>query len=61
MWIESEAYMPELCSSCHGSGVYDVGDCEDGVWETCPACQGTGEEEDGDEFIPNRDAWKIGD
>ena len=34
-----------LCSCCAGMGCIDVGDCEDGVMETCPQCQGTGKED----------------
>lgn len=30
------------CESCKGAGQYDVGDCEDGVVEVCPECDGTG-------------------
>lgn len=32
----------EVCESCKGCGVIDLGDCEDGVWETCPECCGDG-------------------
>jgi hypothetical protein len=35
-----------LCPSCCGAGVFDVGDCEDGVWDNCPNCDGLGEIED---------------
>jgi len=31
------------CPSCGGAGVFDIGDCEDGVWEHCPECDGRGE------------------
>ena len=31
------------CPSCKGTGVYSVGDCEDGVWENCEECEGYGE------------------
>lgn len=34
------------CPSCAGMGCYDVGDCEDGVWEPCPTCEGLGEIEE---------------
>ena len=37
--------MNELCPSCFGLGCYDVGDCEDGVTEVCPECDGAGEVE----------------
>lgn len=30
------------CPSCNGAGVYDVGDCEDGVWNACEECSGFG-------------------
>lgn len=32
----------ELCHSCYGSGTRDIGDIENGVWDTCPDCEGTG-------------------
>lgn len=34
------------CPSCRGAGGYDVGDCEDGVWENCPECGGWGNVDD---------------
>ena len=37
--------MEEICQGCGGLGWYDVGDCEDGVTEECPACLGTGMDE----------------
>jgi DnaJ-class molecular chaperone len=51
------------CDSCGGSGSIDIGDCEDGVTDTCPACDGTGKgPEDGiDEFVPERDAFTPND
>lgn len=33
-----------MCPSCQGAGVFDIGDSEDGIWETCPDCNGTGED-----------------
>lgn len=30
------------CSSCLGMGYIDIGDCEDGVTDTCPECDGKG-------------------
>jgi DnaJ-class molecular chaperone len=30
------------CASCAGLGYYDVGDCEDGVTDVCPECDGEG-------------------
>jgi DnaJ-class molecular chaperone len=33
----------EVCTSCAGSGSYDIGDCEDGIQEDCPECDGSGE------------------
>lgn len=30
------------CQSCGGVGLIDVGDCEDGVEEMCPECNGEG-------------------
>jgi hypothetical protein len=44
MGILTEGYCPRLCESCAGSGVIDVGDCENGVWDECPSCEGSGEE-----------------
>jgi len=32
-----------ICDSCGGVGWIDVGDCEEGVTETCPECNGIGE------------------
>jgi DnaJ-class molecular chaperone len=52
---------PELCSSCHGSGQFDVGDPEEGVTETCPECEGSGLAVDYDDFNPKRDAWTPND
>jgi DnaJ-class molecular chaperone len=49
------------CPSCNGLGEYDIGDCEDGVTQICPECQGTGLIEPGDLFIPERDAWTPND
>ena len=37
--------MTDICESCEGAGYTDVGDCEDGVTDTCPECRGTGEVE----------------
>lgn len=51
----------EMCQSCQGSGVYTIGDCEDGVDEECPECAGSGEVSSGDRFDPKRDAWTIND
>ena len=34
--------MEEICQACGGLGWYDVGDCERGVIEECPACVGSG-------------------
>ncbi len=30
------------CLSCKGAGGWDIGDCEDGIWENCPECDGYG-------------------
>lgn len=30
------------CEGCGGLGVIDMGDCEEGVWDTCPECAGEG-------------------
>lgn len=30
------------CKSCAGLGWIDIGDCEDGVINTCPDCEGSG-------------------
>jgi hypothetical protein len=51
------------CDSCGGSGSIDIGDCEDGVTDTCPACNGMGKgpEEGVDEFVPERDAFMPND
>ncbi len=35
----------DLCNSCGGMGWIDIGDCEDGVIETCPECDGLGEKD----------------
>lgn len=35
-----------MCPSCDGLGYYDIGDCEEGVTETCHECDGIGEVED---------------
>lgn len=32
----------EVCTTCAGLGGWSLGDCEDGVWETCDDCEGTG-------------------
>lgn len=32
-----------FCPSCEGMGYYDIGDCEDGVAEVCPECDGKGD------------------
>lgn len=50
-----------ICPSCEGVGGYDIGDCEDGVWEECQECLGLGEIPDVDEFVPERDAWRVQD
>lgn len=50
------------CKSCHGTGVIDIGDCENGVQDSCPECGGGGEiDYDMDVFIPERDAFMPGD
>jgi DnaJ-class molecular chaperone len=51
------------CDSCAGTGNLDIGDCEDGVTDTCPACNGTGKgpEEGINEFVPKRDAFTPND
>lgn len=40
----NDEFDPEenLCPSCDGAGEYPIGNCEDGVWETCRECNGTG-------------------
>lgn len=30
------------CDGCGGLGWIDIGDCEDGVIDTCPECEGEG-------------------
>lgn len=30
------------CEGCGGLGWIDLGDCEDGMTETCPECNGNG-------------------
>ena len=30
------------CPSCLGLGYFDIGDCEDGVIDDCPSCDGSG-------------------
>jgi DnaJ-class molecular chaperone len=49
------------CGSCAGTGSIDIGDCEDGVTDECPACYGTGKQPQGDEFVPERDAFTAND
>lgn len=49
------------CDSCQGVGYYSIGDCEDGVDETCEECGGEGVLEDSDVFVPERDAWGPND
>lgn len=52
----------EDCNTCKGTGIIDIGDCEDGVQDECPECKGTGKVDyDCDEFIPERDAFMPGD
>ncbi len=53
-----------LCPSCEGAGEYSIGDCEDGVTDTCAECEGLGQVPDPegiDTFVPERDAWRIND
>ena len=40
--MQDEQDEGEECPSCHGSGVYDVGDPEDGILATCLECDGIG-------------------
>lgn len=40
-----------ICPDCDGSGGWSIGDCEDGVWETCDFCDGAGEIEDTQEGL----------
>jgi hypothetical protein len=35
------------CEACGGLGWYDVGDCENGVIDVCPACDGDGKKREG--------------
>lgn len=39
----TELYMFDVCYSCRGAGGYNIGDCEEGVWQTCLECNGYGE------------------
>jgi DnaJ-class molecular chaperone len=32
----------EYCAGCGGMGWINIGDCEEGVTDTCPECDGTG-------------------
>lgn len=32
-----------MCFTCKGAGEWPIGDCEDGLWETCSDCEGRGE------------------
>jgi DnaJ-class molecular chaperone len=50
-----------FCDSCKGSGSIDIGDPEDGVTDVCFVCDGTGKQLQGDEFIPERDAFTPND
>jgi len=45
--IQTDDFDPmfETCESCGGAGYIDIGYCEDGVTDTCPECQGSGEVE----------------
>lgn len=36
------------CETCGGTGTIDIGDCEDGVTDECPACNGTGKQQEED-------------
>lgn len=49
------------CSACGGTGSYSLGDPEDGVDMECEMCDGTGFIEEGDVFVPKRDAWTPND
>jgi DnaJ-class molecular chaperone len=52
----------EPCRSCGGDGGYDAStDCETyDDWQECPDCEGTGKDQ-GDIFIPERDAFRVQD
>lgn len=53
------------CPTCDGMGSFTIGDCEDGVDETCPECDGKGvvdyDPDNTDIFIPERDALTPND
>jgi DnaJ-class molecular chaperone len=40
MFFDEEPLME--CPSCKGLGEFTIGDCEDGVYDICPDCEGTG-------------------
>lgn len=40
-----ELFSFDVCGACNGNGGHDIGDCEEGVWEMCDDCDGTGVEE----------------
>jgi DnaJ-class molecular chaperone len=46
--FDGTAYLPKTytCLSCKGAGVFNDGDCELGVWESCEECGGLGEVEE---------------
>lgn len=57
-----EAEALETCESCAGTGAIDVGDCEEGIWEACPECEGQGIiQRDLETFVPARDAYTAND
>lgn len=39
---EDENETTSECVDCKGTGVIDIGDCEDGVQDECPVCLGVG-------------------
>lgn len=53
------------CYACNGTGEFNIGDVEDGVVEICNICEGSGlldyDEEERDEFVPERDALTFND
>ena len=52
------------CPGCFGTGTIDIGDCEDGVVDDCPECDGDGvieDTENNDVFVAERDAFTAND
>jgi len=44
LWAPGSRPWDYTCSTCNGAGGWSIGNCEDGEWETCWACHGSGED-----------------